>query len=105
MEAGGIFLVFLGDRVLKPLDCVILDRIELQPTPIVAVNRMDAVDVNEIYLSGLSRPPIALDEISLRRQMRANERRDPLSNALLFRFGEKSSLFTRGSSEILRIKK
>ena len=66
---------------------------------------MDAVDVNEVYLSGLAWPPIALDEISLRRHMRANERRDLLSNALLFRFGEKSSLITRGSSEILRIKK
>ena len=66
---------------------------------------MDSVDLNEVHLSGLAGSPITLNRTSLRRHVRANEHRDALSNALLFRFGEKSSLGTRGSSQILRVKK
>ena len=81
--AGSIHLAFSGDRILKSLDSVILDRIVLQTTPIVAINRIDPVDLNEVYLSGLAGSPITLNRRSLLRHMRANEHRDALSNPLL----------------------
>jgi len=71
----------------------------------MTINRMDTVDLNEVYLSGLARSPIALDRTPLRGHMCGNERSDALGNALLFRFGEKASLVTRGSSEIWRVEK
>jgi hypothetical protein len=85
-----------------------LNRPPFRPRPSVTINRVDPVNENEVYLSGLAGSPITLNRTSLRWHLFANELRDAQRNVLLLGLGEKPALgFPCGfdASQIFRIKK
>jgi hypothetical protein len=59
---------------------------------LVTINRVDPVNENEVYLSGLSGSPVALNRTSLGWHLFANELRDAQCNVLLLGLGEKPAL-------------
>lgn len=85
-----------------------LNRPPFRPRPSVTINRVDAVNENEVYLSGLSGSPVALNRTSLWWHLFANELRDAQCNVLLLGFGEIPALgFSSGfyAPQIFRIEK